>query len=279
MFTKEKLQMTEQAEKKRLSQDSIMALLDACYGKSIQGIPKVSHPIEEFAAEYIAKYPTAEKACKAMIKNQILKCTTSGFLTSFGGLITLPITLPANVTSVLYVQMRMIACTAYMAGFDPESDATQTLVYACLAGVAVNELLKQAGVKFGTKLSMSLIKKIPGKVLTKINRKVGFRFVTKFGTNGIVNLGKLVPGVGAAIGGSLDLVETKAIGDRAYKWFFEGEYVYDEKAEACAAAFEAENTEAASDEDAPFDTASTEATEAAEENAPDSSSSSDTEEA
>ena len=66
-----------------------------------------------------------------------------------------------------------------------------------------------------------LIKKIPGRVLTKINQKVGFRFITKFGTKGIVNMGKLIPGVGAVIG---DLVETKAIGARAYKWFFEGDY-------------------------------------------------------
>ena len=141
----------------------------------------------------------------------------------------MPVTLPANVSSVLYVQMRMIACAAYMAGFDLDSDETQTFVYACLAGVTVNELLKQAGIKFGMKLTNSLIKKIPGKVLTKINQKVGFRFITKFGTKGIVNLGKLVPGVGAVIDGSLDLIETKAIGDRTYKWFFEGNYISDDK--------------------------------------------------
>ena len=56
-------------------------------------------------------------------------------------------------------------------------------------------------------------------MLTKINQKVGFRFITKFGTKGIVNMGKLIPGVGAVIGGSLDLVETKAIGARAYNGF------------------------------------------------------------
>jgi hypothetical protein len=160
-----------------------------------------------------------------MIKNQIIKCTTSGFLTGFGGIVTLPITLPANIGSVLYVQMRMIACTAYMAGLELNNDQTQTFVYACLAGVAVNELIKQAGIKFGIKLTTSLIKKIPGKVLTKINQKVGFRFITKFGTKGIINMGKLVPGVGAVIGGGLDLVETKSIGNRAFQWFFEGNYI------------------------------------------------------
>ena len=61
-------------------------------------------------------------------------------------------------------------------------------------------------------------------VLTKINQKIGFHFITKFGTKGIVNLGKLLPGVGAVIGGGLDLVETKLIADRAYKWFLKGDF-------------------------------------------------------
>ena len=167
---------------------------------------------------------TKEEACKAMIKNQIIKCTTSGFVTGFGGIISIPVTLPANIGSVLYVQMRMITCTAYMAGFELRSDQTQTFVYACLAGFAVNELIKQAGIKFGVKFANGLIKKIPGKVLTKINQKVGFRFITKFGTKGIVNIGMLLPGLGAVIGGSLDLAETRIIADRAYKWFFEGNF-------------------------------------------------------
>lgn len=123
--------------------------------------------------------------------------------------------------------MRMIACTAYMAGFDLNCDQTQTFVYACLAGVAINGVIKQAGIKFGIKFANGLIKKIPGKVLTKINQKVGFRFITKFGTKGIVNFGKLIPGVGAVIGGGLDLVETKIIADRAYKWFFKYDFSVD----------------------------------------------------
>lgn len=37
----------------------------------------------------------------------------------------------------------------------------------------------------------------------------------------------MVPGVGAVIGGSLDLVETKVIGRRAYKWFIEDNFADD----------------------------------------------------
>lgn len=136
----------------------------------------------------------------------------------------MPVAIPANIGSVLYVQMRMISCTAYMADYDLNSDQTQTFIYACLAGVTVNGLLKQAGIQFGVKFANSLIKKIPGTVLTKINQKVGFRFITKFGSKGLVNLGKLVPGVGAVVGGGLDLVETKIIANRAYNWFFKGDF-------------------------------------------------------
>lgn len=205
-----------------------MALLDTCYEKCLNGVPYVSPSVEELANDYLDKYPTKQQACKAMINNQIIKCTTSGFITGFGGVITMPVTLPANIGSVLYVQMRMIACTAYMAGFELNCDQTQTFVYACLAGVSVNALVKQAGIKFGLKFTNGLIKKIPGKVVTKINQKVGFRFITKFGSKGIINLGKLVPGVGAVIGGGLDLVETKVISARAHKWFFEGDFSGDQ---------------------------------------------------
>lgn len=214
----------EKQKKEKISQNDIMKLLDTCYEKCLNGIPMVSPGVEEMASDYLKKHKTTEEACKAMLRNQIAKCTTSGFVTGFGGFLVMPVAIPANVSSVIYVQMRMIACVAYMADYELQSDQTQTFVYACLAGVAVNSLLKQAGIKFGVKFANGLIKKIPGKALTKINQKVGFRFITKFGTKGIVNLGKMLPGVGAIVGGGLDLVETKIIADRAYKWFMKGDF-------------------------------------------------------
>lgn len=217
--------------KELITQEDMMKILDGLYTNVLNGLGKASPSVEEFANDYLAKNNEPNIAAKKMINNQIVKCATSGFITGFGGLITLPITVPANISSVLYVQMRMIACIAYMAGYDLKSDHVQTLVYACLAGVSVSEVFKQTGIKIGVKMATSAIKKIPGKTLTKINQKVGFRFVTKFGEKGIINLGKLVPGVGAVIGGSMDYIETKVIADRAYEWFFEGKVEIDETKE------------------------------------------------
>ena len=217
----------------KLDQEDVMMALGSIYSKAIDGIPGVSKSIEAFSEDYLKKSPNEKVAARKMLDNAIVKCTTSGFLTGFGGLITLPVALPANVTSVLYVQIRMIASAAYMAGLDVKSDAVQTLTYACLAGVSVAEVVKKTGMAFGTKMTMTLVKKIPGKTLTKINQKVGFRFLTKFGEKGIINIGKMIPVVGALISGGFDLAETKIIADRAYKEFLEGQFViessYDDK--------------------------------------------------
>ncbi len=206
------------------SPEDIPDVLNKLYAKSLDGIPKISKPVTILADDYLRRHTSTNKAAKALIRNQIIKCTTSGFITGFGGIVTLPVTIPADISSVLYVQMRMIAALAYMGGYELDSDQTQTLVYACLAGVSVNGFIKHFGVQFGNKFANACIKKIPGKALNAINKKIGFRFITKFGEKGLINLGKMIPIVGAAINGGFDLGETKIIATRAYKWFIKNDF-------------------------------------------------------
>ena len=67
--------------------------------------------------------------------------------------------------------------------------------------------------------TINAIKNIPGKVLTSVNQKVGFRLITKFGETGIINLGKMVPVVGGVVGGTVDIGSTKIIAENAYSIF------------------------------------------------------------
>lgn len=210
-------------ENKIISQDDIMKALDAIYDKSLDGIPKVSKPIKVLAQEYLDKYGDKEVAAKKLISAQISKCTTSGFVSGLAGIINLPVAVGADLSVTWYVQMRMIGGVAYIAGLDLDDDEVQTLAYACLAGVSVTNLAKKAGVEFAEKSAQNLIKKIPGELIAKINQKVGYRFLTKAGTKGTINITKLVPGVGAFVGGGFDFAETKAISNRAYKAFIKGD--------------------------------------------------------
>ena len=204
------------------SPEQVQTLLDACYQAALDGIPKVSSSVDTLVDEYRGKSETTAEAARKLISNQLIKCSTSGFLSGVGGALTLPVTVAAasaNIGSVIYMQMRMVAALAQMGGYDIHSDQVQTMVYVCLTGKAMSDILKSAGIKTSERLAVNVIKKLPGSVCTAINRRVGMRFVTKFGEKGVVNLGKMVPVVGGAVGGGFDFATTKMIGDNAYRMF------------------------------------------------------------
>lgn len=159
-------------------------------------------------------------AANSLIRWQNTKAATGGFVTNLGGAITIPIAIPANMASTLYIQLRMIAAIAHIGGHDVLDDKTKTLCFVCLTGNSAAEIVKSAGVQFGTKFTASTIKKyVTGTVITKINQAVGFRLVTKAGTTGILNLTKLVPVVGGLVGGTFDGVTTNIIGNTARNAF------------------------------------------------------------
>ena len=164
------------------------------------------------------------KAAEALVRWQNVKAGTSGFVTGLGGLITIPVALPANITSVIYVQIRMIAAIAKIGGYDLHDDRVKTLVFVCLAGNSAKDVLKNAGISVATAAAKGLIKQIPKTVIGQINKAVGFRLITKFGTKGAVNLGKAVPFIGGVLGAAMDAAATNAIGNVAIKTFIDENY-------------------------------------------------------
>lgn len=202
-----------------MDNNKMIQVLDWAYEKSLNGIPGTLSA-EELAQDYLDKNNgNLIKACDNLINWQISKCATSGFLSGLGGIITLPVAIPANISSVIYVQMRMIAAIAYMGGYDIKDDSVKSLVYMCLTGNAATDIAKDIGIKLGTKLTESAIRKISSATITKINQAVGFRLITKFGTKGVVNLGKAIPLVGGLVGGGIDSISTKTIGNISKKMF------------------------------------------------------------
>ncbi len=55
----------------------------------------------------------------------------------------------------------------------------------------ITDVVKQTGIKIGEKTLTTALKKLPGNVLIKINQRIGFRLLTKFGEKGAINLARL----------------------------------------------------------------------------------------
>lgn len=201
-----------------INQESIMQALDWAYEKSINGVAGLDSA-DELARSYMQSGDNKYEQANSLIRWQNAKSATSGFITGLGGIITLPVAIPANIASVLYVQVRMIAAIAHIGGYDIRDDRVKSLVYACLVANSAKDLAKDVGIAVGNKVAVNAIKSISSKTLQEINKKVGFKLFTKFGEKGIVNLGKVVPLLGGLIGGSVDLYTTNAIGNVARDTF------------------------------------------------------------
>ena len=207
-----------------LDQEKLLLLLNTLYSKVLDGIPVISKPLEQFANGYIYKSSTRRSAARKLIDTQVAKCLASGAATGFGGIITLPVTIPANVVSVLYIEMRMVAAIAYIGGYEIDSEEARSLIYACMADVNVSHVLTRSGIAAGKKFVRSIGKKIPEKVLVAINERVALKLLTKLGSKGAINIGKMIPLLGAGLSGVLDLAESRIIGDRAYRWFVQNDF-------------------------------------------------------
>lgn len=173
----------------------------------------------QVAEEHLAQHGDAEKAIKRLIATHARLTTTTGFLTGLGGLITMPVTLPADLTALWLAQARMAGAIAHLRGYDVRSEEVRSVVLVSLLGSSAAEALSAAGITLGTKSAVSAIKHVPGRVLVEVNKKVGFRLVTKAGSKGIVNLTKLAPIAGGVIGGGINLGSTLIVGNWAKRNF------------------------------------------------------------
>jgi hypothetical protein len=160
-----------------------------------------------------------EDAIRRLIATHVRLAAASGFVTSLGGVMTLPISIPAGVGGLYTIATRMAAGIAYLRGYDVKSEEVRSAILVSLLGSAGAGTLKRAGVEIGKKTTAAALKKVPGRVLIDINKKIGYRLVTKAGEKGVINLTKLVPLVGGPIGATVDGVGCKTIATYAARAF------------------------------------------------------------
>ena len=203
-----------------VSPDRSLQLTRYLIEKAVSGVGPISGA-EELAQEYLIdrSYPDDDSRVRSLIRWETGKNFTSGFLTGLGGLMTLPVTIPAALGASWVLQTRMTAAIARIYGHDLAEERVQTMILLVVIGQDFTEALKQAGIDAGARFSYQLVEKLPVAVLDRINRMVGMRLLTKAGEKGAIQLTKLVPVAGGLIGGTVDAVSCRVVGRLAQKAF------------------------------------------------------------
>jgi hypothetical protein len=202
-----------------ITESKIGTAIEWAYEQAVSGV-RGTGTAQELAEEYLANEAgNPLNAANSLIRWQNTKAATAGFLTGLGGILTLPVTIPANVASMLYLQLRMIAAIAHMGSHDIRDPRVKGLIFASLTGTAATQVLKDAGLVTAQKVIEGSIALISGPVLTRINSLVAAQLVKSAGTSSVVQLTKAVPGLGGLVGAIFDSTMTNAIGNLARDTF------------------------------------------------------------
>lgn len=174
---------------------------------------------KQVAEEHLNKSASIDDAVKSIIAWSTTYAAGTGFISGLGGIVAMPITIPAGLAASYAIGANTTAAIAYLRGYDIHSAQVRTMILLCLIGEAGEGILKAAGIAVGTKITQKLIKQIPSKILIEINKKIGFRLITKAGEKGVINLMKLVPLIGGIVGGSFDGIFVNTCGQAAKRVF------------------------------------------------------------
>ncbi len=206
--------MTKLIDAKALG--AITGALHWVYDKAIDGVPGLDGA-GDLAASYRQQFATENEAIDALIRWQIAKAAAAGFLTNLGGMVTLPVALPANLVSALYIQIRMVAAIAKLRGHDLHSDRVRTVVLACLCGTSLVDMLKEAGMGIGAGLAQQAVASLSTEALRRIKHAGRFEIARR--ALGTANLAKFTPLIGGLVAGILDGALTRSYGNAAKRLF------------------------------------------------------------
>ena len=195
---------------------ALFSALGWIYDKAIDGVPGLDSA-EDLAAAYRRPGTTADEAIDALIRGQTAKAAAAGFFTNIGGIVTLPVMLPANLVSALYIQVRMVAAIAALRGHDLKSDRVRGFVLACLYGTSLMDVAKDVGVGIGAGLVQQAVAGLSVETVKRAKQAARIEALRRAG--GAFNLSRLAPLIGGLVAGVLDGALTRTYGSAAKKLF------------------------------------------------------------
>jgi len=213
------LEQAEAQEDPGLLGGTALRLVEALLDTGIDGRGPFDSA-EEVAAAALESEGTPERAVRHVISSHIRMGAGFGFVTSVGGVITLPLALPANVVGFYLLATRMTAALASLRGYDIHDPRIRSAILLTLVGAESHDLMRKAGVVAPSSTMTNLAAQaLPRPALMVLNKAVGFRLLSQVARNTLVRFGRVVPLVGGAVGATLDGLLMRSVGQSAVQEF------------------------------------------------------------
>ena len=157
-----------------------------------------------------------ERAVRGLVRMHASLAGVQGFVTNLGGFAAMAVAVPANVVGVTLVQCHLVAGIAHLRGYDLEDPRVRNAILACLLGedevaaLVAKRRLPSSPMALATSpvhdpvLDATLSREVTSEL---VGRTAGRRAVTL--------IGRRIPLLGGAVGGTSDAYATWQIGSFA----------------------------------------------------------------
>ncbi|GAB3244979.1 EcsC family protein [Nocardioides dilutus] len=173
-------------------------------------LPPAAHAAE---AQLKEQKGHRERAVHEVIENHVRYAGAQGFVTNIGGIVTMALTIPANVSGLALIQCRMIAGIAHLRGYDLDDPRVRNAILTCLLGEdTVNSMIKQRKLP-APPMALATAPVNDPDLDRILSAEVASELITKVaGKRLAITVGRRVPIVGGVVGLSADAYSTWRIG-------------------------------------------------------------------
>jgi hypothetical protein len=167
---------------------------------------------KQVAATHLLRSQNVTLAIDAVVRHHVGLATAQGVVTNIGGLVVAVIGIPANLTGIIVVQMRMVGAIGHLLGYDVDDRRVRTAMAMCLLG----ELELQRQISCGklptTPLAVATSPMYDPGLHSQVAGRVLARILTESAGKGIVvTIARKVPVIGGGVAGVADCLDTLAI--------------------------------------------------------------------
>ncbi|MCX6394961.1 MAG: EcsC family protein [Propionibacteriales bacterium] len=154
-----------------------------------------------------------ERGTHDVIENHVRYAGLQGFVTNIGGLVTMAVTVPTNITGLALIQCRMVAGIVHLRGYDLDDPRTRAAVLTCLLGEErILKLVKERTLP-GTPMELASAQVFDSTLNALLANEVASELITRAaGKRLATTVGRRVPVVGGVVGASTDAYVTWKIG-------------------------------------------------------------------
>jgi hypothetical protein len=181
--------------------------------RAIVGVGPLPPAAKAAEAQLKEQKGNRERAVHEVIENHVRYAGAQGFVTNIGGIVTMAVTIPANVSGLALIQCRMIAGIAHLRGHDLEDPRVRNAILTCLLGEdTVNTMIRKKKLP-APPMALATAPVHDPDLDRILSAEVASELITKVaGKRLAITVGRRVPIVGGVVGLGADAYSTWRIG-------------------------------------------------------------------